>query len=189
VGVIERNARRLLRVVGDLLLVTRIEAGALPLDVGPVSVPDLVADVARSNAPEAAKQGVRLEVSASDGPPLQADQERLHQVFDNLMSNAIKFTARKRGAGDGPVRITATHDDRAWRVEVTDPGIGIPPGELGHVFDRFVRASNAKAASLPGTGLGLSVVKAVAELHDGRVEVDSTEGRGTTFRVYLPMPR
>jgi PAS domain S-box-containing protein len=189
VGVIERNARRLLRVVGDLLLITRIEAGGLPLDVGPVSVPDLVADVARSNAPEAAKQGVRLEASAGDGPPLQADQERLHQAFDNLLSNAIKFTARKRGAGDGPVRITAAHDDRAWRVEVTDSGIGIPPDELGHVFDRFARASNAKAASLPGTGLGLSVVKAVAELHGGRVEADSTEGRGTTFRVYLPLPR
>ena len=191
VGVIERNASRLLRVVGDLLLVTRIEAGALPLDVGPVSVPELVADVARSNAPEAAKQGVRIEVSAGDGPPLQADQERLHQVFDNLMSNAIKFTARKRGdgAGDRLVCITATHDARAWRVEVTDSGIGIPPDDLGHVFDRFVRASNAKGASLPGTGLGLSVVKAVAELHGGRVEVDSTEGRGTTFRVYLPMAR
>jgi PAS domain S-box-containing protein len=189
VGVIERNASRLLRVVGDLLLVTRIEAGGLPLDVGTVSVPELVADVARSNAPEAAKQGVRLEVAAGDGPPLQADQERLHQVFDNLMSNAIKFTARKRGAGGGLVRIAATHDDRAWRVEVADSGIGIPPDDLGHVFDRFVRASNAKAASLPGTGLGLSVVKAVAELHGGRVEVDSTEGRGTTFRVYLPMPR
>jgi PAS domain S-box-containing protein len=189
VGVIERNASRLLRVVGDLLLVTRIEAGALPLDTGPVSVPELVADVARSNAPEAAKQGVRIEVSAGDGPPLQADQERLHQVFDNLMSNAIKFTARKNGAGQGSVRITATHDARAWRVEVADSGIGIPPTELGHVFDRFARASNAKAASLPGTGLGLSVVKAVAELHDGRVEVDSAEGRGATFRVYLPIAR
>ncbi len=189
VGVIERNARRLLRGVGDLLLITRIEAGGLPLDVGPVSVPELVADVARSNAPEAAKQGVRLEVSAGDGPPLQADQERLHQVFDNLLSNAIKFTARKQGAGDGLVRISATHDDHAWRVEVTDSGIGIPSAELDRVFDRFARGSNAKSASLPGSGLGLSVVKAVAELHGGRVEVDSTEGRCTTFRVYLPTPR
>jgi PAS domain S-box-containing protein len=189
-GVIERNARRLLRVVGDLLLVTRIEAGSLPLDIGPVSVPELIADVARSNAPEAAKQGVRVEVSVGDGPPLQADQQRLHQVFDNLVSNAIKFTARNRESGqerDSLVRLTATHDDRAWRVEVADSGIGIPPSELGQVFDRFARASNAKAASLPGTGLGLPVVKAVTELHGGRVEVDSTEGLGTTFRVYLPV--
>jgi len=191
-GVIERNARRLLRVVGDLLLVTRIEAGGMPLDVGPVSVPELIADVATSNAPEAAKQGVRVDVSAGDGPPLQADQERLHQVFDNLLSNAIKFTARNLSGGhhrDGLVRLTATHEDRAWRVDVADSGIGIPPDELGQVFDRFARGSNAKAASLPGTGLGLSVVKAVTELHGGRVEVDSTEGIGTTFRVYLPVAR
>jgi PAS domain S-box-containing protein len=189
VGVIERNARRLLRVVGDLLLITRIEAGGLPLDIAAVSVPELVADVASSNAPEAAKQGVQLEVSAGDGPPLQADQERLHQALDNLLSNAIKFTARNNGNGqqrDGLVRITATHDDQAWLVEVADSGIGIPQDELGHVFDRFARGSNAKAASLPGTGLGLSVVKVVAERHGGRVEVDSAEGLGTTFRVYLP---
>jgi len=191
-GVIERNARRLLRLVGDLLLVTRIEAGGLPLDTGPVSVPELIADVARSNAPDAAKQGVRIEVSAGDGPPLRADQERLHQVLDNLMSNAIKFTARNHPAGQeraGLVRLTAAHGDRAWCVEVADSGIGIPPDELGQVFDRFARASNARAASLPGTGLGLSVVRAVTELHGGRVEVDSAEGLGTTFRVYLPAAR
>ena len=191
-GVIERNAHRLLRVVGDLLLVTRIEEGGLPLDIGPVSVPELIADVARSTEPDAAKHGIRIEVSAADGPPLRADQQRLHQVFENLLSNAVKFTARKAWAGqerDGLIRITAAHDDRAWRVDVTDSGIGIPPAELGQVFDRFARASNAKAASLPGSGLGLSVVKAVAELHGGRVEVDSAEGRGTTFRVYLPMAR
>jgi signal transduction histidine kinase len=192
VGVIERNAKRLLRVVGDLLLITMVEEGGgrLPLDIGPVSVAELVADVAASNAPEAAKQGIRIEISAGDGPPLQADQERLHQVFENLLSNAIKFTARKPQAGrEGLIRITATHDDRAWRVEVTDSGIGIPRAELGQVFDRFARGSNAKAASLPGTGLGLSVVKAVADLHGGLVEVDSVEGRGTTFRVYLPLAR
>jgi PAS domain S-box-containing protein len=193
VGVIERNARRLLRVVGDLLLITMIEeGGGLPLHIGPVSVPALVADVAKSNAPDAAKQGIHIEVSADDGPPLPADQERLHQVFENLLSNAIKFTARKPADGqqrDGLIRITATHGGRAWRVDVTDSGIGIPPAELGQVFDRFARASNAKAASLPGTGLGLSVVKAVADLHGGWVEVDSAEGLGTTFSVYLPMAR
>jgi PAS domain S-box-containing protein len=190
VGVIERNARRLLRVVGDLLLITRIEADGLPLDIAPVSVPELVADVASSNSPEAAKQGVRLEVSAGDGPPLQGDQERLHQAFDNLLSNAIKFTARNSENGqqrEAVVRIVATHDDRDWQVEVADSGIGIPQAELGHVFDRFTRGSNAKAASLPGTGLGLSVVKVVAERHGGRVEVDSAEGVGATFRVYLPI--
>src|SRR6202050_4764180 len=177
VGVIERNAHRLLRVVSDLLLVTMIEeGGGLPLDIGPVSVPELVADVARSNAPDAAKQGIRIEVSAGGRPPLQADQERLHQVFENLVSNAIKFTGRKPAAGqqrDGLIRITATHGDRAWRVDVTDSGIGIPPAELGQVFDRFARASNAKATSPPGTGLGLSVGKAVADLHGGRVGGDS----------------
>jgi PAS domain S-box-containing protein len=116
VGVIERNAQRLLRVVGDLLLITMVEEGGgrLPLDIGPVSVAELVAGVAASNAPEAAKQGIRIEISAGGGPPLQADQERLHQVFENLLSNAIKFTARKPQDGrEGLIRITATHDDRA----------------------------------------------------------------------------
>jgi PAS domain S-box-containing protein len=187
-GVIDRNAQRLLRLVGDLLLLDRIEAGGMPLDLAPVSVPDLVADVVRDASPEAAKQRVQVELSVEDGPPLLADHVRLHQVFENLLSNAVKFTAA-RGNGSGPVRITATHDHRAWQVEVADSGIGIPAGELGQVFDRFARGSNARAASLPGTGLGLPVVKAIAELHGGRIDAESTQGRGSTFRVWLPVPR
>ena len=73
-----------------------------------------------------------------------------------------------------------------WRIDVADTGIGIPPGEIGQLFGRFVRASNARTAGLPGTGLGLSIVKAITELHGGRVTVDSTLGSGTTFTVYLP---
>ena len=72
------------------------------------------------------------------------------------------------------------------RIDVADSGLGIPPNEVGQLFGRFVRASNARIAGLPGTGLGLSVVKAIVELHGGRVMVDSTLGRGTTFSVYLP---
>jgi two-component system phosphate regulon sensor histidine kinase PhoR len=86
------------------------------------------------------------------------------------------------------VRLTATRDELFWRVDVEDSGIGIPASELAQIFDRFARATNARIAGLPGTGLGLSVVKAITELHGGRVEVDSAEGTGTTFRVYLPIP-
>jgi PAS domain S-box-containing protein len=192
IGVIQRSARRLLRLVGDLLLLTRIEEGGMPLDLAPVSVPGLVADAVADAAPEAARHGVQVELSVEDGPPLLADQIRLHQVFDNLISNAVKFTAAGPGGPEGQarqVRVAATHDDLSWQVQVADSGIGIPQGEVGLVFNRFARASNARAASLPGSGLGLPVVKAITELHGGRVEVSSAQGRGTTFRVYLPIPR
>jgi PAS domain S-box-containing protein len=187
--VIQRSARRLLHVVGDLLLLSRIEGGSMPLDLAPVSIPELIADVARSAAPDADQRGVLIEVSAEDGPPVLGDQVRLYQVFENLMSNAMKFTAREGTRDDraGRVRLTATHDGAAWRVDVEDSGIGIPPGELAGIFDRFARGSNARTAGLPGAGLGLSVVKAIAEQHGGRVEADSAVGRGTTFRVYLPI--
>jgi signal transduction histidine kinase len=148
--------------------------------------------VAKSAAPDADQRGVLIEVSAEDGPAVQGDQDRLYQVFDNLVSNAVKFTAREGKAPDdraGRIRLTATHDGAAWRVDVEDSGIGIPPDELAGIFDRFARASNARTAGLPGTGLGLSVVKAIAEQHGGRVEADSAVGRGTTFHVYLPIPR
>ena len=182
--VIARNANRLLRLVGDLLLLSRIEAGSMPLELAPVSIPELVGQVGRSASPAAAKQGVRIEICAEDGPAVQADETRLQQVFDNLVSNAVKFTS----AG-GTVRIAASHDDSFWTIEVEDSGIGIPPAELDHIFDRFVRASNARSASLPGTGLGLSVVKATTEQHGGRVEAESTVGSGARFRVFLPVSR
>jgi hypothetical protein len=179
--VIERNSQRLLRLVGDLLLLNRIEGGNIPLDHAMTSVPDLVREVASSASAGAAQRDIRIEVSAEDGPPLLADRSRLQQVFDNLLSNAVKFTDP-----GGLVRIAAAPDGSAWRIDVADSGMGIPPGELREIFGRFVRASNARKASLPGTGLGLSVVKAITELHGGRVEAESTVGAGTTFHVYLP---
>jgi PAS domain S-box-containing protein len=182
-SVIQRNAERLLRLVGDLLLLSRLEAGAIPLDLAPVSVPDLIAEAIRSVSVTAADQGVKVQVSAADGPPIEADQLRLQQVLDNLLSNAIKFSGQ-----DGRVRVEATHDGQRWRVDVTDDGIGIPADELDQLFGRFARASNARTAGLPGTGLGLSVVKGITELHGGHVELRSIVGHGTTISVYLPIP-
>jgi len=180
--IIERNAERLLHLVGDLLLLSWIEAGVIPLDLAPVDIPGLLQEVAISGSPGAAKRGIEIEVSAQEGPPIQGDQLRLHEVFDNLLSNAVKFSGQ-----NSPVRITATHDGHRWRIEVENTGIGIPPDELGQVFARFVRATNARKASVPGTGLGLSVVKAITELHGGQVEAESTVGGKTIFRVYLPI--
>ena len=181
--IIERNADRLHRLVGDLLMLDRLEAGALPLDLAPVSVADLAAEAVRSAAPAAAKQGIAIEVSTGEGPLVAADHRRLMQVLDNLIANAVKFSHRNQR-----VLVTAGYDGRQWRIDVTDTGIGIPPEEAGQLFNRFVRASNARTAGLPGTGLGLSIVKVLTEMHGGHVGVDSTLGRGSTFSVCLPGP-
>jgi PAS domain S-box-containing protein len=179
--IIERNADRLYRLIGDLLMLDRLEAGALPLDLDAVSVPELVAEAVRAATPGALKQGVKMEVQAKAGPPMDGDWRRLMQVMDNLIANAVKFSHR-----NGAVRVTATWREGTWRIDVADSGIGIPPDEAALLFRRFVRASNARTAGLPGSGLGLSIVKILTEMHGGRVEVASTLGKGTTISVFLP---
>ena len=181
-SIIHRNADRLLRLMGDLLLLSRLETGGIPLDLAAVSVPDLVGETARSASATAAERGITVQASAAAGPPVQGDKLRLQQVLDNLLSNAIKFSGQ-----DGRVRVAASHDGQMWRIDVTDEGIGIPADEIGLLFGRFVRASNARMAGLPGTGLGLSVVKAITELHGGCVAVRSVVGQGTTLSIYLPI--
>jgi signal transduction histidine kinase len=181
--IIERNADRLHRLVGDLLMLDRLEAGALPLDLAPVSVPDLVLEAVRSASPGAAKQGIAIDLRAGTGPGIEGDQRRLMQVLDNLIANAVKFSHRNQ-----QVRVTADYDGRQWRIDISDRGIGIPEAEAGRLFSWFVRASNARNAGLPGTGLGLSIVKVLTEMHGGRVDVASTLGQGSTFTVYLPGP-
>jgi PAS domain S-box-containing protein len=180
--VIERNADRLHRLVGDLLMLDRLEAGALPLDLTPVDVAELVTEAVESAAPGALKQGVTLEVETEAGPPVRGDFKRLMQVLDNLIANAVKFSHIS-----GLVRVTATYRAGTWRIDVADSGIGIPEAEADRLFSRFVRASNARTAGLPGTGLGLAIVKILVEMHRGHVEVCSTLDRGSRFSVYLPV--
>ena len=179
--VIARNAERITKLVGDLLLLSQIEAGMIPLELAQVPVAELVSEAVQASAPLAAQQGITLDGSAAAGPPVLADRARLVQMIDNLIANAVKFTNE-----GGQVRVTATAAGGEWRIDVQDSGIGIPPDEIGHLFDRFFRASNATEAGRPGSGLGLSIVKEVAELHGGRVEVSSTLGAGTTVSLFLP---
>jgi PAS domain S-box-containing protein len=180
--IIERNADRMLRLVGDLLMLDRLEAGALPLDLNLVSIPGLVAEAVANASPGAAKQRITVLLDAGAGPPVHGDSRRLLQAFDNLISNAVKFSHV-----GGQVRVVASCDGNTWRIDVSDTGIGIPPEDVVRLFGPFVRGANARIAGLPGTGLGLSIVKVLVEMHGGRVDVDSVLDEGSTFSVFLPV--
>lgn len=182
-GIVERNADRLLRLIDDLLLLNRLEAGGLPLEVGQVSLPDLVADAVKSTAPVAAKSGVTIHLDVGEGPPVYADPRRLAQVLDNLIGNAVKFSHV-----GGLVRVRLRYVRNTWRIDVSDAGIGIPADEAARLFGLFVRGSNARLAGLPGSGLGLAIVKSLVEMHGGHVKVESVLDEGSTFSVFLPAP-
>jgi signal transduction histidine kinase len=180
--IIERNADRLLRLIDDLLMLNRLEGGAVPLELTSVSIRGLAAEAVGTAVAVAAKSGVTVHLDVGEGPPARADPRRLLQVLDNLIGNAIKFSS----AG-GLVRVRARYTRETWRIDVSDTGIGIPPDEMARLFGAFVRGSNARIAGLPGTGLGLAIVKALVEMHGGHVTVNSALGQGTTFSVQLPM--
>jgi signal transduction histidine kinase len=119
-----------------------------------------------------------------EGPAIViGDRTQLQRALVNILSNAIKFTP-----GDGTVHLCCRTDPAAQEVIVTceDTGIGIPEADLQHLFTRFFRASNAASQAIPGTGLGLAIVQAIVEIHNGRLTLDSIEGKGTTITIHLP---
>ncbi len=147
--VIERNAAQLGHMVGELSLLDRIEAGVLPLEFTAISIPELIEEEASSASAPAARRGITIEGTADDGPAVEGDRYRLREVLGNLVSNAVKFSA------DGSqVTVSATWESGWWRIEVEDCGIGIPPDELGKIFDRFSRASNARISRRARHGTG-----------------------------------
>ncbi|WP_426593161.1 sensor histidine kinase [Cellulomonas sp. McL0617] len=178
--VIDRNARRQLRLVGDLLLTAQVDAGRF--SIGPQRID--VAEVARASLSSAAPvaESARVSLEAGIEPaPIDADPVRLAQAVDNLVSNAIKFTP----AG-GSVRVSVAPTDLGARITVADSGIGIPPDELESLTTRFFRASTATRRAIPGVGLGLSITKAVVDAHGGTLSIASLVGEGTTFTIDLP---
>ncbi len=181
VEVIERNARRQLRLVGDLLLTAQVDAGTFAIAPHPVDLADVVRASVVSAAPVAEQSGVTLEVVAQPSPAV-ADAQRMSQAVDNLISNALKFTP----AGGKVVVECAPTVDGGVRLAVSDTGIGIAPDELSRLTTRFFRATTATRRAIPGVGLGLAITKAVVEAHGGKLDILSAVGEGTTFAVVLP---
>jgi PAS domain S-box-containing protein len=176
---IERSVIRMNRLVDDLLEVTRIEAGRLPVERGPLAVDELVAEIIEIQRPLAAAVALELrEELAPDLPAAWADRHRLQQVFENLVGNALKFTTR-----GGAIVVGAAPRDGELLFWVADTGSGISSEELPHVFERFWQA---RRPGRRGAGLGLPIVKGIVEAHEGRIWVESTPGHGSTFFFTIP---
>ena len=178
------QTRQLTRLVNDLRELAQADAHQLPLNVGPTDVGRFVRLAAERFEPLAEAAGVRLLVEAEAGlPPAQADGDRITQVLDNLLANALRHTP----AGES-IRLFAGRDGSWVVLGITDTGEGIEPDDLPHVFDRFYRADRSRNRDTGGSGLGLTIVRALVEAHGGVVSAASEgRGRGSTFRVSLPI--
>lgn len=208
---IQREVDRMTALTADLLELSRIEAGQLPLQWQPVDLGELAAEVAAQFAPAAQSRQVRLMVEPGGGHPViaQADRELLRQVLVNLVHNALKFTpaggqvsvnadwrpaapagggvAVEAPAGETPTAEIPSLESPAMPVpsiEVTDTGPGIAAEHLPHIFERFYKGDRSRQDG--GVGLGLAIVKEVVTAHGGAVAVESREGQGSAFRITLP---
>jgi len=180
--VVRRNADRLLRLVNDLLFVAEAEGGGLSVEFSEVSLGALAEECVEAAKPAAKAKQIELTLQGDgSGTQLEGDPVRLMQMMDNLVSNAIKFTPR-----GGRVAVSASHRDGSVLFEVSDSGAGIAASDRPQLFDRFFRAHSAATDAAPGTGLGLTITKAIVDAHRGSIDVESTVGAGTTFRVRLP---
>jgi signal transduction histidine kinase len=177
--VIERAAKRMNRLIQDLLDVAVIESGQLTIERARLSASGLIVEVADMQRPLASLSSLELLIdSDSDVPEVWGDRDRLLQVFENLIANAIKFT--KAG---GRITVGATSRDREVIFRVADTGSGIAPEDLPRVFDRFWQATRT---GRQGAGLGLPITKGIVEAHGGRIWVESTPSRGTIFFFTIP---
>ena len=179
VEVIRRSAARAVRLIEDLLEMSRIEAGKLQLDLESHGVASLVHDAVELHQRNAAAGGIELDMEIAPRlPTIYVDGDRMLQVLDNLLSNAVKFTPQ-----GGKITVRAKPDDGEVKFSVHDNGSGIEPEVRAHIFDRFWQA---KRSDRRGLGLGLGIARGIVEAHGGRIWVESELGEGSAFFFTIP---
>jgi signal transduction histidine kinase len=176
------NTDHLVRLINDLLDLSRIEAGQISLNPRSVGLSSLIGEICDSLRPLAAVKQITLAAEAPPDLTVVADRDRLTQILLNLTGNALKFTP---SGGRIAVRAQAAGDQ--VRIAVADNGVGLDPKEKARIFERFYQARASDGGSTVGTGLGLSITKSLVELHGGGIVVESALGTGSTFTVTLPV--
>jgi signal transduction histidine kinase/ligand-binding sensor domain-containing protein/DNA-binding response OmpR family regulator len=207
VSTMERNANRLLRLINQLLDLSKLEAGRMKLQVAAGNIVPFIKGIAHSFHSSAGRRGVTFSVEcAEEAMEGYFDRDKVEKILTNLISNAFKFTgeggevlvslrattgSEAISSSDGQIASVATlpRNDKAGfvAITVTDTGIGISPDHLPHIFDRFYQVTHKKTTGEEGTGIGLALTKELVELHHGTISVESEVGKGTTFAISLPI--
>jgi signal transduction histidine kinase len=179
---IDANARHLLTLINEILDITRIEAGRMPIQVVAFNLPDLLREVISELEPIIVKSGLALVTRVpSDLPTLRSDRQKVKQIVVNLLSNALKFTPK----GTITIRVR-TAGTRAVMIEVIDTGIGIPKADFEKIFEDFRQVDSTPRRAYGGTGLGLSICRRLASMLRGTLKVDSKLSKGSTFTLTVP---
>ena len=180
--VMDQHSKRLGLLANDLLTLARLESGTSTVQFSEIDLLRFLSDLVRDWGKKFGTKNLEPIVEVSDDcSTIRADEERLREVFDNLLDNAVKYS----GNG-GAIRLASERCNGEVILTVSDSGVGIGREDLPRIFERFYRADKARSRELGGTGLGLSIVKHIVQLHGGRVEAESELGKGTTIRVVLP---
>ncbi|MEM7479805.1 MAG: ATP-binding protein [Acidobacteriota bacterium] len=176
------QSERLGKLIDDLFELSRLDSGETHLNRERFSLPELVQDIVQKFEIEARQRNIEITSALPwDLPFVEADLRLIERVLENLLQNALRYTP-----DGGRIHVALDERDGRVAVRVVDTGRGIPQGDLPRVFDRFYRGDNNPAGSRDGTGLGLAIAKRILDLHDGPIQVQSQEGRGSTFRFELP---
>jgi len=180
--VIERNGKNLLLLINDILDLSRIEAGKEDITISTFNVQHLIGDIVEMIDPQAKQKDIILRhLPNKDLPEIKCDYDKLRHILQNIVGNAVKFTEV------GFVEITTTQVGKDYCILVTDTGIGIPKDSVTAIFEEFRQADGSNSRKYGGTGLGLAIAKKYAEILGGRIDVKSTYGEGSQFKLFLPM--
>ena len=184
-GVIVNESDRMTKIVQDLLTLSRFDAGSIEFKFEDFSFEKSVRDVYSAMLLEAQRRHHDFTLEFKNDPGvIRGDRARIEQVIMNFVSNAIKYTAN-----GGRIQITAGKTEDVVWVSVRDNGIGIPKEDVDRVFERFYRVDKARSRESGGTGLGLSIASEIVSRHDGKIELQSQLGKGTTITMTLPVRR
>jgi signal transduction histidine kinase len=181
---IESNGRHLLTIINEILDISRIEAGRMPLQLSTFNIPELIGEVRAELEPIILRSKLTVSVDVPrELKSITSDRQKVKQILLNLLSNALKFTHH----GGITIKARADGKERTVILSVADTGIGIAPADQDRIFEDFRQLDNSPTRAYGGTGLGLSICRRLAQMLDGRITVQSTVGKGSTFELILPL--